>query len=223
MEIPLFPLRLVLFPRINISLHIFEPRYKAMVERCLSEDIPFGIVLVEGVRGNGEVVTRKIGCTARILSTERLADGNLHIEVAGETRFRLLDTHDAMPYRSGVVEAIADDPCQPTKVLPLADQVEKLMREFLTRMLALQGNAGGQFDLPDDPVVLSFLASCLLPIGHLEQQALLETTDTETRLQETRRVLQQEVLRLRREVETQQPAAWKSLLTTHFDPYRCAS
>ena len=50
MNLPLFPLRTVLFPRAPVRLRVFEDRYKAMMERCIVEEVPFGVVRVEGER-----------------------------------------------------------------------------------------------------------------------------------------------------------------------------
>jgi Lon protease-like protein len=65
-RIPLFPLELVLFPSLALPLHIFKPRYKIMIQRCLSERIEFGIV-----PASKETVAT-VGCTADILFTGAL-------------------------------------------------------------------------------------------------------------------------------------------------------
>ena len=60
MDIPIFPLELVLVPGEPLPLHIFEPRYQDMLERCLEEEIPFGLIYAD------EDGMRDIGCTARV-------------------------------------------------------------------------------------------------------------------------------------------------------------
>jgi Lon protease-like protein len=242
-EIPLFPLDIVLFPGMRIELRIFEPRYLAMVERCVEEEIPFGIVLVDNIRPDGETVTRDIGCAARIMACHPLKNGHKHIEVIGESRFRLLDFHEAMPYRTGLITTFEDVEEQNREeyavILGVTDQVSRLMQEFLKRTLALQGMSSEQFDLPDDPEILSFLACCVLPQKLNKQQELLEMTGLLERLRRVRDLLQKEVLHLRRLTDPYRLAAenstegyrdesernevWKSLKKGIFDPYRCGN
>jgi Lon protease-like protein len=243
-EIPLFPLDIVLFPGMRIELRIFEPRYLAMVERCVEEDIPFGIVLVDNIRPDGEVVTRDIGCSARIRACHPLKNGHKHIEVIGESRFRLIDSHEAMPYRTGLITAFEDVlPNVPSTheddktVLGVTEQVSRLMQEFLRRTLALQGMSAEQFDLPEDPEILSFLACCVLPQKLNKQQELLEMTGLLERLRRVRDLLQKEVLHLRKQTDPyrmtqesemynddfERKESWIALKKGHFNPYRCGN
>jgi ATP-dependent Lon protease len=82
--LPLFQLGLVLFPRERLPLHIFEPRYRAMVEDCLQAQRPFGILLYQ----DGKMAA--VGCTARIQRVlQEYEDGRRDILVEGEERFRI--------------------------------------------------------------------------------------------------------------------------------------
>lgn len=208
-EIPLFPLDLVLFPTIPRSLHIFEERYKEMVNLCVRESRPFGIVLTaDNDEGDNENVMRicAIGCTARIARVERLPDGRMNIEVVGERRFRILDTHDQFSYAVGLTEPVEDIPAQEAVVVPLAGEVGKLLREFLCRSLTRLGNCDHppEFELPEDPVDLSYLTAAALPIENEEKQTLLSADDTADRLIAERELLRREVTRLRRAEESRQ-------------------
>jgi len=220
-EIPLFPLDLVLFPYMILPLHIFEERYKEMISRCVRESLPFGIVLATGVdETTGSVTTSTVGCTARIARVERLPDGRMNIEVVGEERFRILDTHEQLPYRVGLTEVYDDEPVTPDAALPLADDVQRLLRDYLTRSLAQMGQSAGDFDLPEEPEQLSFTAAYVLPIGNEEKQALLSDRDAASRLAMEREVLLREVTRLRRSAETMQ-TVWKKVDAARFESYRC--
>lgn len=212
-ELPLFPLELVLFPNMLLPLHIFEERYKEMVDRCIRESIPFGVVLIsEGQSVGGKADTFRIGCTARIARVERMPDDRLMIEVVGEQRFRILDQHEALPYRTGLTEALHDAPAADAgSVAALAGDVQRLLRDFLSRQLALLGHSVGRFELPDEPEELSFTAACVLPLENEEKQALLEDTDTAARLSVEREVLMREVTRLRRAAEAMDTVAASSL------------
>lgn len=201
-ELPLFPLDLVLFPHMMVPLHIFEERYKEMVNRCVKESQPFGIVLATGVSpGSGRTTTREIGCMARIARVERLPDGKMNIEVVGESRFRILDTHETKAYRTGLTELLTDEPMATQAILSLADEVQRLLRDFLTRSLARIGQTIDDFELPSEPGPLSFTAACVLPIENGQKQELLEETDTAARLTVEKDILIREVTRLRRTAE----------------------
>ena len=100
---PLFPLGLVLLPQELVPLHIFEERYKLMINDCLERDSPFGIIWLS------DDGLRDIGCTARITQViERFDDGRMNLLVEGEQPFRLIDRIDDMPYPAGDVELLED-------------------------------------------------------------------------------------------------------------------
>ncbi len=84
--LPLFPLQAVLFPQAVLPLHIFEERYKLLINGCLDSDQEFGINLVT------EAGLAKVGCTAVVVKlTTRYADGRMDILVEGRRRYMLMD------------------------------------------------------------------------------------------------------------------------------------
>jgi len=100
---PLFPLGLVLIPQELVPLHIFEERYKQMINECLESDSPFGIVWLS------DDGLRDIGCTARITRViERFDDGRMNILIEGEQPFRLLERIEDLAYPAGNVELLED-------------------------------------------------------------------------------------------------------------------
>jgi Lon protease-like protein len=102
-DFPLFPLGLVALPTELVPLHIFEERYKTMVERCLDEEIEFGIVWMsdEGLR--------PIGCACEIAEVvERMDDGRLNLIARGTRPFRIETRQDELPYPAGTVEFLDD-------------------------------------------------------------------------------------------------------------------
>lgn len=219
-ELPLFPLPLVLFPNMMMPLHIFEERYKTLVNLCLEGGRRFGIVLAgEESEETGEPRTARIGCTARIVRVERLPDGRMNIEVAGEDRFRILDAHENQPFRTGVVEDFADAPIDPEDIEGLRDEVRDLLTEFL-RLHLKRMRREATIQLPDDPATLSFMASCVLPVDYRSKQALLEFSDTALRLGTVRDVLEIEVERLLREPQPK-GAAWSPITDELLARYRC--
>lgn len=224
-QIPLFPLDLVLFPQMLVPLHIFEERYKVMINRCVRESMPFGVVLVTGVdEATGNVTTSSIGCSARIARVERLPDGRMNIEVVGESRFRLLDAFEVQPYRTGLIEPIHDQPADAAAMAPLTEEVRDLLHDFLLLHLERLGQRVSGFELPEEPEQLSFTAACVLPLENPQKQEFLEGTDTESRLRAAREVLHQEVDRMRQAPEAPAETAetvWIPVTSERFTRYRC--
>jgi len=91
-ELPLFPLNSVLFPGLALHLHIFEERYKRMIEYCIAQDQSFGVVLIKrGMEALGPIAEPySIGCSARIHNIQKLDQGKMNIIIIGEERFKIL-------------------------------------------------------------------------------------------------------------------------------------
>jgi ATP-dependent Lon protease len=103
-RIPLFPLDLVLFPGMTLPLHIFEPRYKLMVARCLEENLEFGMILAEGKTAS------KTGCTAEIVrKIKDYPDGRMDIITEGRAIFRLAKVLEEREYYEAIVEYPHDE------------------------------------------------------------------------------------------------------------------
>jgi len=101
---PIFPLPLVLLPTELAPLHIFEERYKRMINICLEDSTEFGIVWL------GDSGLADIGCTARITELiDRMDDGRMNILVRGGRPFRLLRRVDDLAYPAGDIELLEDD------------------------------------------------------------------------------------------------------------------
>ena len=101
---PIFPLPLVLLPTELAPLHIFEERYKRMINRCIDESTEFGIVWL------GDDGLAEVGCTARITELiDRTDDGRMNIVVRGGQPFRLLRRVDDLAYPAGDIELLEDD------------------------------------------------------------------------------------------------------------------
>jgi len=106
---PLFPLGMVALPSESVPLHVFEDRYKRMIERCLSAapespEREFGIVWLS------DEELKDIGCACEVERVvERLDDGRLNIVARGTRPFRLLERQDDLPYPAGRVEFLDDD------------------------------------------------------------------------------------------------------------------
>ncbi len=101
---PLFLLGIVALPGESMPLHVFEDRYRMMIEECMRGEREFGIVW----SSDGEL--KPVGCACQIEETlERMDDGRLNILVRGTRPFRLLERQDDLPYPAAVVEFLGDD------------------------------------------------------------------------------------------------------------------
>ena len=180
-ELPLFPLPdVVLFPQQLLPLHIFESRYRMLLQTVLETDKRFGIVRINPE--NGEMA--EIGCCAEVLQHQTTEDGLSYIVSLGQQRFRLLNITRETPYRTGMVSWLEDEPVADTDQLnSLRDKVSGALNDVVQLTSKLQNR---EVELPDDlpdlPRELSFWISAHLDQAASEQQSLLELTDTHERL-----------------------------------------
>jgi Lon protease-like protein len=184
MDIPLFPLpNLVLFPNILVPLHIFEDRYKLMINGCIDSGEPFGLVLLHGgAQEETEETIHRVGVAARITEVERLADGRMNIMCEGETRFRIYRFIQQTPFWKGSVEMFEEDPV-PDSVEPLYEEVAGLYRQLAELGSKLSGSPQTELALTDSPTDLSYMLAYILDIDSEEKQKMLEMTSTGERLQ----------------------------------------
>ena len=185
-ELPLFPLpEVVLFPGRPLPLHIFEFRYRIMMNTILESDRRFGVLLWDSVRGQ----PASVGCCAEIIQYQRLQDDRMKILTLGQQRFRVLEYVREKPYKVGLVEWIEDQPPQ-KDLRPLAMDVEQLLRDVV-RLSAKLTDQDIELpeDIPDLPTELSYWVGSNLYGVAEEQQALLEMQDTAARLEREAEIL----------------------------------
>ena len=171
-EIPLFPLNIVLFPGMNLPLHIFEPRYKDMIHYCLENESDFGILL------SNEKDLCQVGCTAKISHIIRqYEDGRLDIVTEGQQRFHVLEFLQANTYMEGVIEFFDDDSSE-----DLPDELLDNVLNAYQKMIHLQTRGVGAVKGIFDPVRFSFIIASTLALDLPEKQTLLELTSTTERI-----------------------------------------
>ena len=124
--LPLFPLQVVLFPESRLPLHIFEDRYKTLINECIGADREFGINLATGSDLAG------VGCTARVVAVLKVYDdGKMDVVVEGKRRYRLVHRESLQaPYLLGRVEFFTSDPEEPDR--ELAGRTIRLYNELVT-------------------------------------------------------------------------------------------
>lgn len=194
-DLPLFPLNTVLFPRISLPLHIFEPRYLEMITRCLRERIGFGVLLIrEGEEVGGPAETFTVGTVARIVNADERDDGRIDLLTLGMVRFRLLKTHSAHPYLSGDIEPWQDD-MGDTRHLPrLAQLAQHAYINYVAQLAELMDDdqLPSQILAPQDPQVLSYTIAANLQIPNPDKQKLLELETVQERLERELEMLENE-------------------------------
>ncbi len=174
-DLPLFPLNTVLFPGMQLKLHIFEDRYKTMVNRCIEAKEPFGVVLIRsGAEAHGRSATPyEVGCTADISQVQRLPLGRMNIVTTGNRRFRIKALDRSHPYLVGDVEYFTPVDDRPSVVRVYS----KVLRPLLLRYInILASSSDSRFDpskLPQQPRTIAQIASILLQTDNPQKQELL--------------------------------------------------
>jgi Lon protease-like protein len=162
-RIPLFPLNVVLLPGAELPLHIFEPRYRAMVKSCQKKKSEFGVLLSlpKGVA--------RVGCTAEILNiAKRYEDGRMDILTTGRTPFRVVELFTEDPLLEGHVDYLEDR--ETSSNLRIQRQLVELFEACHTLIFD---------DYPKNlegapPEELSYLVAASLPMDLLWKQQILE-------------------------------------------------
>jgi Lon protease-like protein len=170
--IPLFPLNLVLFPSVPLPLHIFEERYRTLINHCLENEIPFGVVYRKGES------IETIGCSAIIQDViKRYDDGRLDILTVGGERFEIESLDESGLYLEARVRYLPDDP---------QVQDESLAGEAVNEVLKYAFYAEISLDRPSlnalTPAQLSFLIAGIDVIGMDSKQELLGLDNPDERL-----------------------------------------
>ncbi|XP_008806475.2 lon protease 2-like [Phoenix dactylifera] len=191
-ELPLFPLPLVLFPGAILPLQIFEFRYRIMMHTLLQSDLRFGVVFSDGGAAVAEV-----GCVGEVVKHERLVDDRFFLICKGQERFRVARVLRTKPYLVASVAWLEDrpppDPADADDLEALAAEVETYMRDVIRISNRLNGKPEkeGVMDLRRNlfPTPFSFFVGSTFEGAPREQQALLELEDTATRLKRERDTL----------------------------------
>ncbi len=193
MRIPLFPLQAVLFPGAALPLHIFEPRYREMIGRCLEHDEAFGVCLIlEGEEVGGQAIPHRIGTEAAIIASQRLPDGRYQIVVEGRRRFEIQRLDEERPYLRADVRFL-EEPEGATDA-NLAEAVSKLFEGVLEGL-----ESSGQWVVDESwkglgPRALAYKIAAALPVEEDAKQEVLEMSDATSRLRRIAELL----IRLRR-------------------------
>jgi Lon protease-like protein len=200
--LPLFPLGTVLCPGLVLPLNIFEERYRQLIGELQASPQPrrFGVIAIREGRETGVTGVSSlfdVGCVAALREVTELPDGRFEIVTVGTDRFRLRSLDDSMPYLRGEVELLAEPAGDEIETPMVTAAVQRAFRVYLDE-LARRGPAKISVpELPDEPVLLSYLVAASMIIELPQRQELLAKPDALTRLEAERSLLSRETAILR--------------------------
>jgi Lon protease-like protein len=194
-ELGLFPLPIVLVPTERIPLHIFEPRYRELIDECIELGEEFGFVLA-----TGDGAVHEIGTRARVTQVlEVLDDGGMNIIVEGGQRFRLLELTSGRAFTTGVVEPVLDDDEPPANA-----DVDRALEVFGELAEASESDV----DVPDPlSPVLDFELAARVDFAVEAKQELLSMTSPRVRMAALVRLLEVALEAIRLELRLRERAS----------------
>ena len=220
--LPLFPLSTVLFPGMRLPLHIFEQRYRQLATDLQEQPEPrrFGVIAIRKGRevgADGITALYDVGCVARVRQISPHPDGRFDLATVGTERFRLLRVDDSLPYFQGEVEllpeqelsgdAAADGAATEATPSALAFATSRVQAGFRGYLNVLADRVGGVVnvaELPDEPLLLSYVVGAAMIIDLPERQSLLAAPTALDRLRLERSLLGRETAMFR--ATTSRPA-----------------
>ena len=195
--LPLFPLRLVLLPGAVVPLHIFEPRYRALIRDITegnSAKRQFGLIAPPEDTSEAELPSGRIGCVAKLLSVESLPDGRSNIVIEGGERFRFETYLDAdTPYRMGHVDAYTDSSDNAAAVAVSAALVRDLAARVISATIAVHDAKADAPEFESNDAALSFQVAHLMQLGDDRLYAILAERSPLARLRQLFGLLESKV------------------------------
>ncbi len=192
LQLPVFPLPVMLLPEENLPLHIFEPRYRVMIADALSADRLFGINFLDAELTSSERPDiGSIGCVAEIRDVTVLPDERSNIMTKGLLRYRIAEyIENDKPYLIARVECFEDPQENKDAATDIAEEVFVLFDRIARAAFKLSGDRR-QYETvsQDDPEKLSFLVMAAFNIDNKLKYELLKTTETSDRLKRLHDIL----------------------------------
>jgi Lon protease-like protein len=219
--LPLFPLSTVLFPGMRLPLHIFEERYRLLAADLQAQPEPrrFGVVAIRKGRevgADGVTALHDVGCVAEVRQIAPHPDGRFDLATVGTERFRLLRVADSLPYFQGEIELLPEEALSgdaageavagaaPSALALVTRRVQAGFRGYLNALADRGGGVVNVAELPDEPLLLSYVVGAAMIIDLPERQSLLAAPTALERLRLERSLLAREAAMLR--ATTSRPA-----------------
>jgi Lon protease-like protein len=177
----MFPLGVVLFPFVHLPLHVFEPRYRALVKDCLRNRQEFGVVLIErGHEVGGGDQRFAVGTVAHITEAAELEDGRWVLDTVGTRRVRIETWLPDDPYPLALATDLDEDhDVDPTLLAPAEQAVR---RALALKAELVEPAAPTTVAVDDEPLVAAWQLAAVAPLSPIDQQQLLATSDGNERL-----------------------------------------
>jgi Lon protease-like protein len=211
-ELPIFPLNTVLFPGGTLPLHIFEERYKLLVQECVQEQRPFGVCLIRSGREVGEAAEQfEIGTTALITNVEPLNEGRLNIMCSGGERFRIGQIVRQAPYLVAEVDILRSTEDNDERTSDLAETAAALFAEYIRLQLAISNQWARAVETPSEPGPLSDFIAGRLAVDLRARQRLLEELSPKRRLEAETEILARLIGQLQQRVVVARASRWQSI------------
>jgi Lon protease-like protein len=182
----MFPLGSVLLPGMVLPLHVFEERYRRLVDDVLAaEDPEFGVTLIErGSEVGGGDIRAMTACVARVLEAARTDDGRWAIVAVGVRRARVVEWLPDGPYPRARIEDWNDDGAPPPDAGGRLDVLQARVRRLLA--LASELGAGAppaDLEFSEDVQLCSFQLGVMAPLGPLDRLRVLTAPGVGERLE----------------------------------------
>jgi ATP-dependent Lon protease len=188
-ELPLFPLPVVLFPGVPMPLHIFEPRYRRLLEDISGRDNLFGLSYFDASSAeSAQPPVGHIGCVAEVTEVQPMPDGRSNILTLGLIRYRVEDyLEHGDPYLVGAVTFFEDEEEETDALAERAHEVSGLFQRIARAVRVINDERASLPEIPDvDPEQLSFLVAAAMEIETEIKLELLEMRSTSDRLRRLR-------------------------------------
>ena len=176
-RIPILPLPMVFFPGQVRGLHIFEPRYKELLQMCIHTGSPFGIVLENRpTRAEPDPLPHTVGVLAHIFQVARQPDDTFLIQIYGGERFRVQQFYHDMPFLQAEISSAPLAQTDSDLAMRMFDAVSEMLEEYLDALTQASGFDFQIPDIPETPEQLGYLTATALQINNEQKQSLLDKT-----------------------------------------------
>ena len=208
--LPLFPLGTVLYPGLLLPLNIFEERYRELVRDLLDGPEPrrFGVVAIRKGRETGVdgiSALYQIGCVATVREVAEQDDGRYHLVTVGTQRFRLASLDKSRPYLQGEVDLLEEEVGDEAAAGLAVQAVQRGFHGYVEALASRESVEVTVPELPDEPLLLSYLVAASMILDLSVRQDLLAEPDAERRLGAERALLARETTMLRSLTATPAP------------------
>ena len=203
--ISLFPLHTVLFPGMPLSLRVFEERYILMINRCLAQNQPFGVVSIrQGQEASGPLPQpQRIGCLANIIHVERLEKGRFNLIAIGDERVMINELDLSNPYLAAFIDTLPMPVISTRNIQRGVLGLRPWINAYIDLVSTLHPESAqpelllSPADFPEDPQELLYMAASILQLPVEEKQKLLESETAEMLLVQVSRLYRREMAILR--------------------------